>query len=130
MTFYYAVIRRYSVSLLRFPSFSHVHVFSCEILFINRLKSPQSFPSHFCFKVIVFLLVFVLSVLFLVTVINLCPRFSMQSSSHSTDASTLFSLLVSPFPSSFLDTYSLSISSLGRNTLCIYISFFFFDPFA
>ena len=39
------------------------------------------------------------------------------------DVSTLSSMLVSPFPPSFLGTYSLSTSSLGCNALCMVISF-------
>ena len=35
-----AAIRRDSVSLLKFPFFSHVQVLSCEILFISRLNRP------------------------------------------------------------------------------------------
>ena len=50
-----------------------------------------------------------LSVLFLVAVISLFPRFSMLSSSRCIEASTLSSMLASPVPPSFLDTHSLSI---------------------
>ena len=39
------------------------------------------------------------------------------------DISTLSSMLVSPLPPSFLDTYSLSRSSLRCNALCMVISF-------
>ena len=74
---FYAAIRRNSVSLLRFPYLSRVHVFSCE-MFISRLKSPLShFFPHFCFLVIVVLLSLELSVLFLAAAISLFPRFSM-----------------------------------------------------
>ena len=66
-----AAIRRDSVSLLKFPFLTHVHVFSCEMSLVNRLKLPQKcFSSHFCFLVIVVPLVLVLSVLFLVAVIS------------------------------------------------------------
>ena len=72
------VIRRDSVSLLKFPFLSHVQVLSCEMLFISRLKRPQSyFPSHFCFLVIVILLSIVLSVSFLMAVISPPSCFSM-----------------------------------------------------
>ena len=47
----------------------------------------------------------------------------MQSSSRCIDALTLSSMLASPFPPSYLDTYSLSTSSLGCNALCMVISF-------
>ena len=49
--------------------------------------------------------------------------FSMKSSSHCSDVSTLSSMLASPLPPSFLGTYSLSTSSLGCNALCMVISF-------
>ena len=71
--FYYK--ERFSLSLLRFFFLRHVQVFSCEILLICCLKRPWNcFSSHFCFLVIVVLLVFVLSVLFLVAVISLPAR--------------------------------------------------------
>ena len=77
MALFCASIGRDSVSLLRFPFLSHVHIFSCEML-LSRLKSLSSCSSsHFCFLVIVVLLVLMLSVLFLVAVISLSPRFSM-----------------------------------------------------
>ena len=119
-----AAIGRDSVSLLRFLFLSHVHVSSCLMLLISRLKRTQiCFSSNICFLVIVFLLVLVLSVLFLVAVINFFLRFSMYSLSHYIDASTLSSILVSPLPPSLLDTYSLSTSSLGCNALYMVISF-------
>ena len=49
--------------------------------------------------------------------------FYILSSSHCIDVSTLSSVLASPLPSSFLDTYSLSTSSLECNALCMVISF-------
>ena len=70
MALFCAAIRRDSVSLLRFRFLSLVQVFSCEIL-LSRLKCSLScFSSRFCFLVIVILLVFVLSVSFLVAVIS------------------------------------------------------------
>ena len=119
MALFCAVIRRDSVSLLRFPFLSHVKVLSCEMLFISRLKRPWScFPSLFCFLVIVILLSIMLSLSFLVPVIS-------PPSSRCIDASTLSSMLTSPLPHSFLETYNLSTSSLKCNALCIVISFFF-----
>ena len=71
MALFCATIRRDSVSLLRFPFLNHAHIFSCVMLFISRLKRPWScFSSHFCFLIIVVLLVLMLSVSFLVAVIN------------------------------------------------------------
>ena len=120
-----AAIRRDYVSLIKVPFLSQVHVFSCEMLFIIRLKRPWScFPFHFCFLVIVILLAIVLSVLFLMSVISPLSCFSMLSSSHCMDVSTLSLMLASPLPLSFLGTYSLSTSSLGCNALCMVISFF------
>ena len=54
--------------------------------------------------------------------------FSMYTSNLRIDAPTLFSMLASPFPPSFLHTYSLSTSSLGCYTLCIVISFLVLWP--
>ena len=45
--------------------------------------------------------------------------------SRCIDVSTLSSVLASPLPYFFLDTYSLSSSSLGCKVLCIVISFLF-----
>ena len=64
-----------------------------------------------------------LSILFLVALISPSPRFCMSFSGRCIDASTLSSMLVSPLLASFLDTYSLSTSSLGCNALCMVISF-------
>ena len=56
-----AAIRRDSVSLLRFPFLSHVHVFLWTL--ISRFKCSLScFSSHFCFLINVVLLVLMLSV--------------------------------------------------------------------
>ena len=40
MTFFSAAIRRDSVSLLRFPFLSYVHVFLCEMSLVSRFKHP------------------------------------------------------------------------------------------
>ena len=45
------------------------------------------------------------------------------------NASTLSSMLASPLPPSFRDTYSLSMSSLGCNAYAWSLVFLFFDPF-
>ena len=77
MALFCTAIRKYSFSLIKFPFLSHVQVFSCE-MFISRLKRQDScFSSHFCFLVIVILLVSVLSVSFLVAVISPPSCFSM-----------------------------------------------------
>ena len=81
------------------------------------------FFSHFRFLVVVILSSIVLSVSFLMAVIGPRSCFSMWSSSRCIDASTLSSMLASPLPPSFLDTYSQSTSSLGCNVLCMIISF-------
>ena len=49
--------------------------------------------------------------------------FFMESLSRHIDASTLSSMLARPLSSSFLDTYSLSMSSLGYKVLRIVICF-------
>ena len=64
-----------------------------------------------------------LSVSFLMAVISPPSCFSLQSSSRGNDASTLFSMLASPLPPSFVDTYSLSTASLGCSALCMVINF-------
>ena len=53
MAFFCVGIRRDHVSFLKFPFLSHVHFFSCEMLFISRLKRPKDlfffpflFPSY------------------------------------------------------------------------------------
>ena len=123
MALFCAAIRRDSVFLLKFPFLSHVLISSCEMLFISHLKHPWiCFPSHFCFQVVVIVLSIVLSVLFLMAVINPRSCFSMSSSSRCMDVSTLSSMLASPLPPSFLGAYSLSTSSLGCNVLCMVIS--------
>ena len=124
MALFCAGIRRDSVFLSTFPFFSHVHDFTSEMLLISRIKRLNSCVLfHFSFLVIFVLLVLVLSVLFLVAVISLSPRFSMSSSSRCIDASTLSSMLVSPLSPFFLDTYSLSTSSLECYALYMVISF-------
>ena len=78
MALFCAAIRRYSVSLLKFPFLRHVLVLSCQMFLISRLKRPWScFSSHFCFLVFVILLSIVLSVLFLMAVISPLSCFSM-----------------------------------------------------
>ena len=67
---FYAAIWKDSVSLINFPFCSHAQVFQSDISSVCRLKYPYScFSSHFCFLVIVILLIFMLPLLFLVTVI-------------------------------------------------------------
>ena len=124
MVLFCAAIRRDSVYLLKVPFISQVQVFSCEILLISRLKRPLcGFSSHFCFLFIVILLSIVLSVSFLVAIISPPLGFSLLSSNHCIDSSTLSLMLASPLLPSFLDAYSLSTSSLGCNALCMVISF-------
>ena len=76
MALFCAAIRIDSFSLLSFPFLSHVHVFSCKISLVCRLKCSHScFFSHFCLQIIFVLLMLVLSILFLVTTISLPLRF-------------------------------------------------------
>ena len=108
MILFCVAIRRDSVSLLRFPFLSHIHIFSSEISFVCRLNCPYSCFPHFYFLIILVQSMIVLSVLFLAAVISLPPHF-------------LCSLLVVIFLL-FL-TYSLSTSPLGCRALCIDIGF-------
>ena len=115
MLLFDAVIWRDSVLPLKFP-------FSCEISLVFHLKySCSCFSSPFCFLVIVVLFILVLFVLFLVTLISLSLFFFMLSFGGHIDVLMLSSMLVSPLPPSFFDTYSLSMSSLGCKVLCIII---------
>ena len=81
------------------------------------------FLSFFCFLVIVVLWILVLFMLLLVTVIRFSLLFFMLSSCRLIDVSTLCSMLLSPPPLSFLDIYSLSISSLGSTAISIVMNF-------
>ena len=74
--------------------------------------------SYFRFVVIVVLLILMLFVSILVAVISLSLFFFYVVSSRLIDISTLFWMLTSPILP-FLDTYSLSMSSLGCNTLLL-----------
>ena len=78
---------------------------------------------HFCFLVIFLLLMLGLSVLLLVSVTSLLPRFFMQSSSRWIDALTVSWMLTNPLPPSFLDTCSLFTLSLACKALWIVVSF-------
>ena len=110
MALFCSAIRKYSVFLIRFPLFRYVQAFSCEIFLVSCWKLSQiCFSSHFSFFIIVVLLVLVLFVLFLVVVISL---------------SLIFLMLVSPL-APFLDTYSLTISSVECTASCLVISFIF-----
>ena len=76
MAIFCAAIRRDSISFLKFLFLSHVLVFLCLISLVCRLKYPYScFSSHFCFLIIVVLLILMLSVVFLVGVICLSLLF-------------------------------------------------------
>ena len=71
-----AAIRGHSLSYLRFLFLSLVQILSHQISLVCLLKSPYScFSSHFCFPVIFVLLMFVLSVLLVVTLIYLSMLF-------------------------------------------------------
>ena len=65
MALFCAVIRRDSVSFLRFPFLSHVQVISCDVSLVCRLKYPYSCVFYsFRFLFIFVLLGLVSSVLF------------------------------------------------------------------
>ena len=102
---------------------SHIQVFSCEMLRNSGLKCPQScFPSHFCFLVIVILLVFVWSILFLVACNQYPALFYVVFESLYRCINAVFNTGKSS-SSFFSFTYSLSISSLGCSALCMVIIF-------
>ena len=76
MELFCVAMRRGSVSRLRFHFLSHVQVFSCEISLVCRLKYAYiCFSSHFCFQIIIVLLILMLSILFLVNIICLSLLF-------------------------------------------------------
>ena len=78
MALFCAAIRRDLVSLLKFPFHRHFLVFSCEISSVCRSKYPYSrFSFHFGFLIIIVLLIFMLSVLFLIAVIILSLLYLM-----------------------------------------------------
>ena len=76
MTLFCAVIWRDSVSLLRFPFLSYLHVFSCEMSLVYHLKHPWNCFPPLLFQVVV-LRIPVSLVLFQLAVISLPLRFSM-----------------------------------------------------
>ena len=100
-----------------FPFLAMSRSFLLRFCQFCRLKYPYSFFPHFCFFVIIILLIFMLSMLFLVAVISLSLLFFMYPLSQSIDISTLSSVLVCPLPPSFLNTYNLSMSSLWCKAL-------------
>ena len=64
-----------------------------------------------------------LSVLFLVTVVSFSLLFLILSLCHRIDADTISSIRVSPLLPSFLDTFSLVMSSIGCKVSCVLVSF-------
>ena len=108
MAFFCAVIRRDSVSLLRFPFRSHVQVFLRGSSPVCRLRySYICFSYHFFFLVFVHLFFLMLSALLLTAVISLSLLFLILSSSPRINAATLSSMLVCLLPPSFLAIYNL-----------------------
>ena len=73
--------------------------------------------SNICFLLIIVLLIHLFGFFFLVAVISIYLLFFMESSSRRCNVSTLSPMLAIPLPPSFLDTYSLSLSSLIYNAL-------------
>ena len=88
--------------------------FCREMLFISRLKRPWScFPSHFCF------LVFVIVIYRVVSIVSHGRNQSSFVFFYVVFGSlygcvNAVSMLASPLPSSFLGTYSRSMSSLDE----------------
>ena len=128
MALFCAAIRSDSVSILRYHFCSHALVISYKILSVCRLKYPHSCSSHFFSLVFLPLFVLMLVVLLMAIVIIFSMFFSMQSFRHRIDASTQASILLNTLHP-FLDTYSLSMSSLVSKALCVVIIFLSFGPF-
>ena len=97
---------------------SHVKIFSCEISLVYRLKFPYSCFFHIFLSVFV-LLIFVLSVLFLVAVMSLPLDFLCNL---RIDVSML-SLMVASVLLPFFNTYSMSMLSMECKALSIVIIF-------
>ena len=122
MALFCAAVRKDSVFLLGFHFLSYVQVFSYVISFVCRLKYPYNcFSFHLYFLVIVILLMLVVFVLFLVAVSSLCSFLCSLRVVLSRYRRYLPCWRV--FPPVFLDTYSLSISSVGYNALRIVMGF-------
>ena len=85
---------------------------SLGLVFWPRFGDPCVFQSPIGVYVCYFLCVFIFSRVFLCNLRSGCI-----------DASTLSLILASPLPSSFLDTYSLSMLSLGCKAFYMVISF-------
>ena len=123
MAWLYATFKRDSVSLLRFPFHSLIKVFRCEILAVCRLFMdwnthtvvvfPFLFPSFRC----------CIDTFVVCNDSGLSLFFLMESSNRRIVVWMLSSMLPSFLPHFFLDTYSLSTSSLRCKALCIFISF-------
>ena len=116
MALFCTAIRRDSGFSLQ-VSLRHVPVL-WEILLMFRLKDPYTcFSSHFCFLVTIVLLILLLFVLFLVALISSYFFVSMKSSSRLMDTSTLSKMPTGLLTYSFLNTYNLSVLSLGYKPL-------------
>ena len=123
-------IRRNLVSLIIFSFPSHAQLFSGGISLVYRLKYPCScFTSHFCFLVIVILLIFSQPMLFLGRVINCsCLFVYIFDSSYqcidailNTDESSSSS---SSSSSSFFSGHIKAMSSFLCKARCIVMSSF------
>ena len=110
-------IKWVSVYFWRFPFLSYFLVFLCTISSVCRLKYPYScFSSHFCFLscFCCSLSVYILPLMLMAALIGISLFWTVLS--------TQSSILVSPLPPYFLDTYSLSVSPLGCKTIYIVVS--------
>ena len=121
MSLFCAAIWRDSISLLRFPFLSHVQVFLCKLLLIRRLKH-----SLRCFSIHSLFLSYCHSVGHRVISIisGGCNQssfvFFLESLYRCINA---FFIAGKSLPHPYIDTYSLSTSSLGCNALYMVISF-------
>ena len=107
MALFWVAIKINSVFLWKFPFFSHVQAFSCEVSLVCRLKYPELFFFSFLFSnccSVDHSVVCAVSGCY-----NKC-FFALfrHSSIPCIDASTLSSMVTSSLPPSFLDTYSIS----------------------
>ena len=120
MALFFPTIGKESVSLKWFPFLKLVQVFSWDISFVGRLKSPYcSFFIQLLFSGYFWSSDVFLSVLFLVDRNSFPSRFFMHSSSRCIDASTLSWMIANPLHTFFFLTHTVRVCQI----LCIKMGF-------
>ena len=119
----------FSVAIKRFSFicfiFWALFWFSCKLSHFSLEVSIQLSFFNLCFlNVVVFLLVLLITLLLPAAVIYISLLFFVYFSRQWITASMQSSMQAWPLSSSFLDIYSLSMSSLGCKVLCMFICSF------